>query len=355
MTTDVDARERRLRKQAELQSLHTTLANLRDREVTYITAQATLPDLLIQQTTEIRQQIQTIENELAALNDEPVPTPGRQIYREAFEAELNQDFEKALKLYKSAARYTYADASAAARSLRHRIKTAKRKTSLTFPWADVSARRSRRFSFGLLVALLIGVIIIILALNVYFSNPSEAVVTVSPTITTTSVTLTAVVVLNTATPTVTNTPINTPLPSPTATPSPVSAPVNVTPTATTSPTPAPTLKAAPKIIGPRDGLVWKNGAIVFEFEDMNLPDNELYCLNTMRGYDQTLTENWSFPPIGSQQPSIPIEENVFRVAQLQDMRCIVWSAYIGRGSCENVVSESSEERVIGLPEPCQFR
>ena len=56
-------------------------------------------------------------------------------------------------------------------------------------------------------------------------------------------------------------------------------------------------KIAPLVIGPKDGLVWGDGAIVFEFEDMNIPEDELYCLNTRcSGYDNTLTENWSHPP-----------------------------------------------------------
>jgi hypothetical protein len=106
---------------------------------------------------------------------------------------------------------------------------------------------------------------------------------------------------------------------------------------------------------PKDGLVWSAGAIVFEFADMDLAYDELYCLNTMRGYDNTLTENWSFPPTGNKKPAIPIEANVFRVARTRGMQCVVWSAAIGKHSCDNIISQSTEERVIGLPRPCDFK
>lgn len=83
--------------------------------------------------------------------------------------------------------------------------------------------------------------------------------------------------------------------------------------------------------------------------------DELYCLNRMRGYDITNTENWSHEPRGSKKPAVAVEANVFRVARAQGMRCIVWSAAIGQGSCDNIISESTEERVIGLPRPCDFK
>lgn len=101
--------------------------------------------------------------------------------------------------------------------------------------------------------------------------------------------------------------------------------------------------------------MWNDGAIVFEFEDLNLADDELYCLNTLRGYDITNTENWSYPPAGNSEPYIPIQAHVFRIAKAQDIRCIVWSAAIGQGSCENIISENTVERVIGLPRPCDFK
>jgi hypothetical protein len=124
---------------------------------------------------------------------------------------------------------------------------------------------------------------------------------------------------------------------------------------TDTPTPAPTLRPALRIVGPTNNLVWLDGAVVFEFGTVDLAFDELYCLTTLRGFDQTNTENWSFPPTGSKEPAIAIEANVFRVAKAQDMRCIVWSAGIGKGSCENIISHSTEERVIGLPQPCKFR
>jgi len=51
MATDVHAREQRLRKQAELQSLFLNLANLRKQEATYIEASAGLPEFLVRQIT----------------------------------------------------------------------------------------------------------------------------------------------------------------------------------------------------------------------------------------------------------------------------------------------------------------
>jgi hypothetical protein len=112
---------------------------------------------------------------------------------------------------------------------------------------------------------------------------------------------------------------------------------------------------APKLIGPRDGLVWNDGAIVFEFEPLDLADDELYCLNTLRGYDATNTENWSYPPTGNDQPFIPVQAHVFRVARSQDIRCIIWSAAIGKNTCENIISANTAKRVIGLPRPCDIK
>jgi hypothetical protein len=102
-------------------------------------------------------------------------------------------------------------------------------------------------------------------------------------------------------------------------------------------------------------MVWLDGALVFEFETMDLAEDELYCLNTLRGFDKNNAENWSFPPTGNKEPAIPVDANVIRVAKAQDMRCIVWSAGIGKGSCETLISQRTEERIIGLPQPCNFR
>ena len=70
MATDVHAREQRLRKQAELQSLYLNLANLRKQETTYIESSAGLPELLVHQINDLRQEISGVEDELLTLNDE---------------------------------------------------------------------------------------------------------------------------------------------------------------------------------------------------------------------------------------------------------------------------------------------
>ncbi len=119
-------------------------------------------------------------------------------------------------------------------------------------------------------------------------------------------------------------------------------------------TPTLPLRTAPKIIDPPNGLVWKDGAVVFEFENLNLAHDELYCLATLRGYDESLTERWSFPPTGGIKPAIPVKAKVFHIAKTQGIRCIVWSAYIGRGTCESIISHRTEERIIGLPQPCPY-
>jgi hypothetical protein len=172
----------------------------------------------------------------------------------------------------------------------------------------------------------------------------------SPTLTATPGAV-LVVVPPTATPSATFTPFPTVRPTDTA--EPLATPT-LTPSPTLTPLPTLTLMPPPKIIGPKDGLVWHDGAIVFEFEELNLADDELYCLNTLRGFDLNNTENWSYLPTGNKSPSIPIEANVFRIAKIQGMRCIVWSASIGKGSCDDIISQSTEERIIGLPRPCIF-
>jgi hypothetical protein len=160
------------------------------------------------------------------------------------------------------------------------------------------------------------------------------------------------IIPDTATPTAIPTATDTPIPAATIAPLPISTP-EFTPTA--SPIPVPTLRAAPRVLEPKNGLVWGGGAVVFEFERLDLGFDELYCLNTLRGYDKTNTENWSFPPVGSKEPGIPIEEHVFRIAKVQGMRCIVWSAAIGKESCQNIISQTTDERVIGMPQPCSFK
>jgi hypothetical protein len=129
MATDVHSREQRLRKQAELQSLHLNLANLRKQEATYIEASAGLPELLVHQINDLRHVIRGVEDELLALNDESIQTPARQFYREAFEAELADDYDKAIKLYKNASHYNHPDAGVAIRSVRYARKLASNKAA----------------------------------------------------------------------------------------------------------------------------------------------------------------------------------------------------------------------------------
>ena len=129
MAADIHSREQRLRKQAELQSLRLNLANLRKQEDSYIAASAVIPELLVNQINDQRHQIQQVEDELLALGEEPAQPSGRQLYREAYEAELVGDFDKALKLYKNAARSAQPDADAAGRSVRYRLRSSKSKVA----------------------------------------------------------------------------------------------------------------------------------------------------------------------------------------------------------------------------------
>jgi len=354
MAADIHSREQRLRKQAELQSLHLNLANLREREASYIAASAAIPELLVNQINDQRQQIQRVEDELLALGEEPAQPPGRQLYREAHEAELAGDFDRALKLYKSAARSSHPAADAAGRSVRYRLKSSKSKAAAAGQSWPPSAQSRNRWLVAL-AALLILVLIGILIANGFSSVTSEEAVAVEPAATPTQTPLPPEVILivpETPTPEPTGPTV------PTATPTPLVLPTS-TPvifvTATPTPSPMPTLRPAPRVLEPKDGLVWLDGTIVFEFAELDLAYDELFCLNTMRGYDNTLTENWSSPPVGNNRPTIPIEANVFRVAKTQGMKCIVWSAAIGKNSCDNIISQSTEERVIGLPRPCDFK
>ena len=352
MTAGVDSREQRLRKQAELQSLNSNLANLREQEDSYISVQAATPERLTQQITKVRQQIQGVQTELISLGDETVETPARQFYWEAFAAELTKDEDKALKLYRNAARYDYPDANAAIRSLKHLSKVAKNKATIAAsPWSNSAGSQSRgKFFLGVIIVILIFAVIVALGLNNYLSQPAgEAVVLEAATALIATVIPPTIIVPNTATPnpTLTSLPAT---PTNTATPLPSTTATLIPPTP--SPTPTSILRGAPAIIGPRDGLVWGDGAIVFEFENMGLAENELYCLNTLKGFDKTLTENWSYPPVGSKTPRIPVEKNVFRTAKVQEIQCIVWSAYIGRDNCQTIISQTSPERVIGLPQTC---
>ncbi len=345
---DVYAREQRLRKQAELQSFYTNLASLRrDRgEASYIEASAIIPERLVNQINELRQDILRVERELAALGDDAVEAPGPRLYREAFETELAGDTRKALNLYKSASRHTHPDAGAALRSLRYRAAKKPASGHLWQAKADGQTRLGWWLGLG---AGLIVVLVVIFAIGRSWTSPSSPVVAIEITATATA-TQVILIIPQTATPTPTETPLPTltPVSTKTSTPTVTPEPPTVTPT------PMLTLRFAPKIIGPKDGLVWQDGAIVFEFENLHLAYNELYCLNSMRGYDKTNTENWSHPPIGRKEPSIPIEANVFRIAKQLGIRCVVWTASIGVDSCDHIISENTPKRVIGLPQTCDF-
>jgi hypothetical protein len=355
MAADVHFREQRLRKQAELQSLYLDLANLRKQEASYIEVSAAIPELLLNQINEVRREIKGVENELLGLSDETIRSPARQFYSEAHEAELAGDLDKAIKLYRNAARHNHTDAGPALRSLRYSVKVAKNKAGNKV-WVPPTPALQSRHRFLIVVAagsvlVLVGIFVI----SRYLATP-PTVISAQFTATPTPPTV-ILIIPATATPTATAIPSATPSPTPlpTDTPRPNPTPIESAPTLLPTRTPVPTPKPAPKIIGPQNYLVWLDGAVVFEFEAMNLADDELYCLNTLRGYDKTNTENWSFPPTGNLEPKIAIEANVIRVAKAQGMQCIVWSASIGRGSCDEIISNRTEERMIGLPQPCDFR
>ena len=61
------------------------------------------------------------------------------------------------------------------------------------------------------------------------------------------------------------------------------------------------------------------------------------------------------PRLAVKNRAISIEAHVFRIAKTEGMQCIVWSGAIGKGSCSNIISKSTEERMIGLPRVCQFK
>lgn len=354
------SREQRIRKQAELQALYNALSNLRDRELSYIEASAAVPELSINQTNQIRHRIVAIEDELLAVSGEEdsSETFAHRFYREGFEAELAGDSDKAIKLYKKADRYDHQDAEMAIRSLRYRIKRERTIPRDLQAWLPPPAHNLRnRLMVGVAAVLICTPLaIIIFYRGSFFQTSSDIAVELTATYTVTPTPVAVqLIVPDTPTPfpTFTSTPL--PLPSVPRLPTPTALATTVN-TATTTPPPTPTmaLLPAPKIIGPRDGLVWLDGAVVFELEPVDLQLDDLYCLNTLRGLDSTNTENWSYPPTGNEKPIIAIQANVFRVAQVQGMQCIIWSAAIGRGNCEHIISESTSERVIGLPRVCNL-
>lgn len=349
-------REQRLRKQAELQSLYINLATLRKQEATY---SSVVPELLANQINEVRQEIRRTERGLLDLDSDIINSPGRKLYWQGFEAELANDLDKAHRLYKNAARYAYPDAEAASQSVRHLTKVSAKNRQPQI-WVPLPEKTSQNyFLVGVTISLLL--LIILGGLWGYSRlmtiQPPQTVALETPaTVTSTPVDV-VLIIPDTPTPLPTNTPTFTPTVTYTPTPNntTTSVPISIVVTDTPIPTPIPTaaLKPAPKIIGPRDGLVWLAGAIVFEFESYPIAEDELYCLNGLKGYDYTKTENWSFPHVGHKRPSIAIEENVFQVAQAQEIRCIIWNASIGKHSCDNIISENTETRIIGIPGPCQ--
>lgn len=348
------SREQRIRKEAQLQSLYTSLASYREREATYIGAAATIPEVLVNQINETRRDITHIEGELFTLAGQAAQSQARDFYRQALDAELAGDFDEAVKRYRSAARYGHADANPALRSTRYRMRQAKRKPISN--WMPSPVRQSRnRLLMGLAALTIIFLIIAAFVVERRLPVEPQSMAVIAPAATPTISPTPELIVPYTATPLLVDT--QTP-PGPPVTPEPTNTPQSI-PTAIPStdistPTISPTLRPAPRIIDPKDGMVWGDGAVVFEFAKTDLADNELYCLSTMRGYDISNTENWSHPPRGNKVPYITVEANVFRVARSQGMRCVVWSAYIARDTCEGIVSEITAERVIGLPRPCDF-
>jgi hypothetical protein len=209
MAAGVYAREQRLRKQAELQSLKTNLVNLREQEESYVNAQAVIPVRLTEQITKIRQEIEAVEDELVTLGDETIESPAQRFYREAFAAELAQEFDKALKLYKNAARQGHVEANTAIRSLRYLLRTSKNKdASLTMAWASIARTRPKtRFPLAVIIFLIIFILILTLFLSNYLSPPTtEEVIAIASTVTATLSAGPATFVLP-ATPTTIPTPI----------------------------------------------------------------------------------------------------------------------------------------------------
>jgi hypothetical protein len=355
------SREQRIRKQAELQSLYSTLSNLRGREVSYMEASARIPRLVHTQIDGVRQKMVSLEDELAGSTEEdPAEAKGRRFYAQAFEAERTGELEKALGIYKKASRYGHSDAAQAIRSIRYQIKRGKTKTAEI--WLPSGRQQHGNRLLWLFVVALLAIVLVIFWLNWPAGiQPQNTLVVVDATPTRGTPTMVVQLVIPDTptplpTPTATMTPPPTPLPTPTPTEIQTQPAALILPeaTATQIPTPVPTLKPAPRLIGPRDGLVWLDGAVVFEFEAQDLAFDELYCITSMRGYDINNAENWSYQPTGNKNPAIALEANVFRVAKIQGMQCVVWSAGIGKGSCENIVSQTTVPRVIGLPRPCDF-
>jgi hypothetical protein len=130
-------------------------------------------------------------------------------------------------------------------------------------------------------------------------NTSQAMATLELAATPTAV-LVQLIIPDTPTPppsaTPTATPAATETPTATATQAlKATTPPSPPPPPSDTPTAVPTLRPAPRIIGPRDELVWKDGTIVFEFEPQRLGAGELYCLTTMRGFDRNQHRKLELP------------------------------------------------------------
>ncbi len=325
-------REHRLRIQAELQNLITELQHQRQREAEHLKSVSGVPQFTKDKIHELRRRIIQLEDELQA--DEK--SPAQRWYREGFAAELRGDAKKAIKLYKQAARKKYPDADAALRSMRYNARANKA------GWL---------IGLGILAAIAIAAFIFWRL----FAPTSETPVAGEITFTPVAVLPTAKIATRTPT---SPPPTNTPRPTASSTPAPI-APTPAPPLIATevvqpvaTPTETPTLQPAPKLIGPPDNLVWQGGAVVFEFEAMDLNNGELYCLDALRGFDRSGAENWSYPPRASKTPAIPVDANVFSVAKTQGMQCVTWQAYIGQTTCQTRTSNLTTRRVIGLPDPC---
>lgn len=331
------ADSKRLRVQAELQSLYTQLSNLREREADYFQTVSGVPAWLLSKIDETRRNIFRLEDELQTLDPRLAETTAKRLYREAYDAEIVENWKNAEQLYRQSERHHHPDAESARHSLRQRQNAG----------APVS-----QSMVGWLIFLAIGIVILALIYvnNAQVNQPPETPVT--SLVTATLLPLAPIVATATPTllPTYTPKPTSLPVVTISAPAQPISTP---TPFLTPSPTPV-LLRQAPKMIGPQNNLVWQGGAIVFYFEDLDLAPNELYCLDTLRGYDKTLTENWSKAPVGSKAPTIPVEANVFVIAQSKGMQCVTWSAYIGQETCDAPVSQKTGVQIIGLPDPCRF-
>ncbi|RME77111.1 MAG: hypothetical protein D6784_04375, partial [Chloroflexi bacterium] len=164
MVADLQSREQRLRKQAELQSLYLNLSSLREREASYIAVSAAVPELLTHQIDDLRRQINQVEDELLALGDESLDTPARRAYVDGLTAEQSGNFDAALKLYRQAARTSHPDADAAIRSVRYKIRAAKNRPVGTAPWIGGSASGRRfRLSAGLVGLVLLSLVAVTIA------------------------------------------------------------------------------------------------------------------------------------------------------------------------------------------------